>query len=108
MLLDEPQGGIGDLAPPSIDRQRVATAGIFTISVTPALRFSRLKDAFAIDQGTVWSFSPEMISIGPRFGFFDSTLSSVHGFRLAAAAWKSGSPGAGTQNVSYSCFAPAR
>jgi hypothetical protein len=29
--------------------------GIFTISVTPALRFSRLKDAFAIDQGTVWS-----------------------------------------------------
>ena len=26
MLLDEPQGGIGNLAPPSIDRQRVATA----------------------------------------------------------------------------------
>jgi len=112
VFLDEPQGGIGDLAPPSIDRQRVARAGDLhdlrhsSVSLLALEgRFSRLKDAFAIDQGTVWSCSREMISIGPRFGFFVFTLSSVHGFRLAAAAWKSGSPGAGTQKVSYSCFA---
>src|SRR6266478_4684366 len=54
---------------------------IFTISVTSLLRFSRLKDAFAIDGGTVWSSSPEMIKRGPRTGFLVSTLSSVHGFR---------------------------
>ena len=46
-----------------------------------------------------------MISIGPRSGFFVSTFASVHGFRLAAAAWKRGFPGAGTANFSYSCVA---
>ena len=46
-----------------------------------------------------------MISIGPRVGFFVSTFASVHGLRFAAAAWNSGSPGAGTANFSYSAFA---
>ena len=46
--------------------------------------------------GTVWSFSPEMMSSGPRSGFFDRTFASVHGLRLAAAAWKIGSPEPGT------------
>ena len=40
--------------------------------------------------GTVWSFSPEMISSGPRSGRPVSTLASVHGFRLAVAAWNQG------------------
>src|ERR1700730_13878878 len=40
--------------------------------------------------GTVLSFSPEMIRSGPRSGFSVSTFASVHGFRLAVAAWKSG------------------
>jgi hypothetical protein len=36
---------------------------ISTISVTAlSLRFCRLNDAFAIDQGTVLSFSPEEVS----------------------------------------------
>jgi len=47
-------------------------------------------------RGAVWSFSPEMISIGPRSGFMVSTLASVHGLRFAAAAWKIGTPDAGT------------
>ena len=34
-----------------------------------------------------------MISSGPRSGFLVLTLASVHGLRLAVAAWKSGSPG---------------
>ena len=76
-----------------------------TISVTPSLRFSRLYEAFEIAQGTVLIISPEMISIGPRSGFFESTLASVHGFRLAAADWNRGSPGAGTAKFSYSSFA---
>src|SRR3954465_4148278 len=62
------------------------------ISVTPALRFCCLYEASAIAHGTVLSFSPEMISSGPRSGFSVSTFASVHGFRLAVAAWKSGTP----------------
>ena len=51
--------------------------------------------------GTVWSSSPETISSGPRLGFLLSTLASVQGFRLAAAAWKSGSPGPGRRRAPY-------
>jgi hypothetical protein len=56
-------------------------------------------------RGTVWSFSPETISNGPRSGFSVSTLASVQGLRLAVAAWNSGAPEAGTAYASYSCFA---
>ena len=64
--------------------------------MTPSLRFCFLYEALAIAHGTVWSFSPEMISSGPRSGFLVLTFASVHGLRLAVAAWKSGAPGAGT------------
>jgi len=50
--------------------------------------------------GTVWSFSPDTISIGPRSGLRVSTLSSVRGLKFAVAACQSGAPGAGTANVS--------
>jgi hypothetical protein len=40
----------------------------------------------------VWSFSPEISSIGPRSEFLLSTFASVPGFRLPIAAWKSGIP----------------
>src|SRR5258708_7278045 len=43
-------------------------------------------------QGTTLSFWPEMISNGPLCGFLESTLISVHGFRLAVAASNSGTP----------------
>src|SRR3954465_14137457 len=46
-----------------------------------------------------------MIRSGPRSGLLDFTFTSVQGLRLAAAAWKIGAPDAGTQYVSYSCFA---
>ncbi len=69
---------------------------ILTISVTPLFRFCFLNDAFAIAHGTVWSFSPSMMSNGPRSGFFDFTLASVHGLKFAVAAWKSGTPEPGT------------
>ena len=69
-------------------------------SVTPSLRFCFLNDALAIAHGTVWSFSPEMISSGPRLGFLLSTLTSVQGLKFAVAAWNSGAPGAGTANWS--------
>jgi hypothetical protein len=45
----------------------------------------------------VWSESAEMINMGPRFGFDESTLASDHGFKFADAAWKSGSPAPGTE-----------
>src|SRR3979490_3115476 len=66
--------------------------GIAVISVTP--RFSRcfVEADVGLAHGTVWSFSPEMISSGPRSGFFVSTFASVQGLMLAAAAWKSGTP----------------
>ena len=51
--------------------------------------------ALASAQGTMLSFSPEMTSIGPRFGFFLSALASVPGLMFAVAAWNSGRPGAG-------------
>ena len=47
-------------------------------------------------QGTVLSFSPEMINSGPRLGLVLLTLASVQGLRLADAAWNSGAPEAGT------------
>src|SRR6267143_862076 len=75
---------------------------ISTISVTPRFFCCCLNEAFAIAQGTVLSFSPEMISTGPRPSFSTSTLASVHGLRLAVAAWKSGTPEAGTAKVLYS------
>ena len=53
-----------------------------------------------IAHGTVWSFSPEISRSGPRSGFSVSTFASVHGLKLAVAAWKSGAPGAGTANSS--------
>src|SRR2546430_1569999 len=46
-----------------------------------------------------------MSSSGPRSGFLLLTFASVHGLRLALAAWKSGAPEAATWNVSCSCFA---
>src|SRR5712691_2635635 len=79
--------------------------GISTISVTPLLSWWRLNDAFAIAHGTVLSFSPETINSGPRSGFSVLTLASVHGFTLAVAAWKSGTPDAGTAKVLWRSFA---
>jgi hypothetical protein len=38
----------------------------------------------------VLSFSPEMISIGPRSGFLLSALASVKGLKFAVAAWNNG------------------
>ncbi len=74
---------------------------ISMISVTASLLCSCfLKDALVIAHGTVWSFSPEMSSSGPRSGFSVSTLTSVHGLKLAVAPWKSGLPAAGTANSS--------
>ena len=43
---------------------------------------------------------PEIISSGPRSGFFVLTRASVHGLRLAATAWKIGVPEPGTEYVS--------
>jgi hypothetical protein len=42
--------------------------------------------------GAMWSFSPVMISMGPRRGFVLSTFASVNGLMLAVAAWNSGIP----------------
>ena len=94
--LHEGQRGLGDLAPAAVDgRASGRGPAISTISVTPSLRFCFLYEALAMAHGTVWSFSPEMISSGPRSGFLVLTLTSVHGLRLAVAAWNSGTPGAG-------------
>jgi len=35
----------------------------------------------------MWSFSPVMISMGPRRGFLLSTFAPVNGLMLAVAAW---------------------
>ena len=58
-----------------------------------------------IAHGTVWSFSPEISSSGPRSGFSVSTLTSDHGLKFAVAPWNSGAPAAGTANCSCSAFA---
>jgi hypothetical protein len=55
-----------------------------------------LYDALAMAQGTVWSFSPSMISNGPRSGFLGSSFASVQGLRFALAICISGAPGAAT------------
>ena len=83
-----------------VDREGVAHFSIFTISVTPGLRLCRLYAAFAIAHGTVWSFSPSMISRGPRSGFFVSTFASVHGLRFALPICTSETPEPATWNVS--------
>src|SRR5260370_37277469 len=61
--------------------------------------------ALVMAGGAVLSFSPEMISIGPRSGFVLSALASVKGLRLAVAAWNSGVPEAGTAKGAYSSLA---
>jgi len=48
--------------------------------------FLSFGEALDKGEGTVWSFSPEIISNGPRSGLWVSTLASVQGFRLAVAA----------------------
>src|SRR5690348_13753055 len=58
-----------------------------------------------IARGTVLSFSPETISIGPRPGLTLLTFASVQGLKLAAAAWKTCDPGAGTAKVSNNSVA---
>src|SRR4029077_16740712 len=73
--------------------------GIFTMSVTAGLRRCRLYAACAIAHGTVWSFSPSMISRGPRRGFFVFTLASVHGLRFALPICASAIPEPATWNV---------
>jgi len=55
----------------------------------------------------VWSFCPEMNRSGPRSGFLLSTFASVHGVRLAAAAWKIGAPDAGADVSSLPEFGSA-
>src|SRR5207249_8997180 len=79
--------------------------GTLVISVTAWFRFCFLYEASAIAHGTVLSFSPSLISSGPRAAFSVSTFASVQGFRLAVAAWKSGAPDAGTWFVWYRSFA---
>jgi len=59
-----------------------------------------LKDALAIAHGTVWSFSPEMISIGPRWGWSFTTVASVPGLMFANAAWNRILPVPGTEYLS--------
>jgi hypothetical protein len=56
--------------------------------------------AFAIAHGTVWSFSPSMMSRGPRSGFLVSTFDSVHGLRFALPIWARAIPEPATWNVS--------
>src|SRR6266702_2806146 len=58
--------------------------------------------ALVMAGGAVLSFSPEMISMGPRSGFLLSALASVNGLRLAVAAWNSGVPEADTAKVACS------
>src|SRR3954451_16850453 len=70
--------------------------GILTISVTDSLCFCLLYAPLAIAHGTVWSFSPSMISSGPRRGFFGSIFASVRGFTFALAICISATPGAAT------------
>jgi hypothetical protein len=53
----------------------------------------------------VWSSSAETINMGPRSGFVASTFASDQGLTLAAAAWKNGLPGPGTEYDAYSCLA---
>ena len=50
--------------------------------------------------GTVWSFSPSMISRGPRSGFLVFTFASVHGLRLALPICAKAIPEPATWNVS--------
>jgi hypothetical protein len=97
---DEAERHLGDLMPAIVDRERVAAAwdldDLGDSLVAPLL----LEGGVGYSRETVWSFSPEMISSGPRSGFVLFTFTSVHGFRLAVAAWKSGTPAAGTAKVS--------
>jgi len=75
-----------------IDARRLALMKRDAVLVNTARGPVVDEEALATAQGTVWSFSPEMISIGPRSAFFVSTLASVHGLRLALAAWNTGVP----------------
>src|SRR5580704_15279970 len=67
--------------------------GISVNSVTPGFFCWRVYAAWERVCGTVWSFSPDTISIGPRSGLRVSTLSSVRGLKFAGAACQSGAPG---------------
>src|SRR5215216_39779 len=94
--LDERERPFGHLAPTAVDGERVTAVGELSISVTAWFCRWRLNDAFAIAHGTVWSFSPSMISSGPRSGFLGSSLASVRGFRLALAICIRATPGVAT------------
>jgi len=76
---DEGQGGVADLAPAAVDDERVPAVGDQDGLGDAGVAALLLVDGVGDAGGAVLSFSPEMISIGPRSGFVLSALASVKG-----------------------------
>ena len=93
---DEIQRRIRDHAPAAVNREGVATAGDLDEFGDAFVALLAMESRFGDGMRDGVVALPEMISIGPRSGFSLSTFASVHGFRFAVAAWKSGAPDAGT------------
>src|SRR4051812_23882754 len=77
MFLYKGESGVGNFAPTVVDDKRVAPAGNFLYLGHTWIVLLLLERGMGIDHGTVLSFSPEMISSGPRSGFLVSTWASV-------------------------------
>jgi hypothetical protein len=57
-------------------------SGLSTNWVTPGFLRCFWYAAWEIACGTVWSFSPEMMRMGPRFCALKASLVSLNGFRV--------------------------
>ena len=97
--LDEAERRVCDLSPAVVDGQRVPRLGISMISVTPGLCCWSLRMSSRSPRGP-YGPSRRIGSAAVPIRVFRIDLRLVTTLRLAAAAWNSGLPEAGTANRS--------
>src|SRR5262249_20234927 len=98
--LDEVERRLGDLAPAVVDREQAASVRDLHYLRHPGVAPLPLVGGVRDRPRPVWSFSPSMISSGPRSEFFVFTFASVHGLRFALPICASAIPEPATWNVS--------
>ncbi len=105
MLRDERERGLSHFTPPMVNSQGVPAIGYFfdlgDAGILLLLLIGGMGDRPR--HGVVVLAGDDQQR--SMLGFSVSTRASVHGLRLAAAAWKIGTPEPGTEYVSYSACA---
>ena len=105
MLRDERERGLGHFTPSVVNGQGMPAIGYFMDLRHAGILLLLLEGGMGNRprHGVVMLAGDDQQR--PTLGIFVSTWASVHGLRLAVAAWKSGTPEPGTEYFSYSSCA---